>query len=169
MHNRFHARNRQTGAALFMALIFLIIITMLSLASMRSSVMELRMAGNAEARAFAAQRAQAIVDATVANVDNTPVIGGVGETTCMAGATGCNRTSLSLSDPTTFQDELDADYIDVVVTRLSPLEKPSPRATGYSGASYSVATFEVSGSYDGSADGFGSARIVEGVMVLVAK
>lgn len=127
------------------------------------------MAGNAEARAFAGQRAQAIVDATLAIVDNTPVIGDVGDTTCMSGATGCTRTSLTLADTAAFQTELDADYIDVVVTRLSPLEKPSPRATGYSGASYSVATFEVSGNYDGSADGFGSARIVEGVMVLVAQ
>lgn len=160
---------KQRGAALFMALIFLIIITLISLSAMRSSIMELRMANNSEQEAQAAQRAQAVIDATIANTANTPVIGGVDETTCLVGKAGCTRSTIVLEDQaTTFQDDLNEGHIDVVVTRVAPLSKPAPRIQGYSLPNYSVATFEVAGTFDGSDDGEGKAEIVEGVLVLIA-
>lgn len=160
----------QSGAALFMALIFLIIITTLSLAAMRSSVMELRMAGNSEAAANAIQKAQSIIDATISNTDNTPVVGNIGDTTCLAGsATACTRYSVILNDAAVFATELAAGEIDVVVKRMSPLSKPAPRATGYSIKGYNVATFEVSGEYDTGDAGLGAATIVEGALVLITK
>ncbi|MDX1454725.1 MAG: PilX N-terminal domain-containing pilus assembly protein [Gammaproteobacteria bacterium] len=163
-------RNRQSGAALFMALIFLIIITLISLSAMRSSIIELRMANNDEMNAQAAQKAQAIIDATIANTSNTPVIGGVGETTCLVNsAEACTRYSIILEDQaTTFQNDIDEGFVEVVVERVSPLTKPAPRIQGYSLPNYSVATFEVRGTFDASDVGEGNADIVEGVLVLIA-
>lgn len=160
---------RQRGAALFMALMFLIIITMLSLAAMRSSIMELRMAGNAESQVNAVQRAQAIIDATVAEPDNTPVIGGAGDTTCLSTASGCTRHSITFDDAQLLKTDIDADYMDVVVRRIEPLEKAAPRTIGTSAAAYSYASFEVHGRYDARNAGMGSAEVVEGVMVLISK
>ena len=55
------------------------------------------------------------------------------------------------------------------MTRLSPAEAPAPRAIGTSAAVYSVANFKVDAYYDGTEDGLGRGRIVEGVMVLISK
>lgn len=159
----------QHGAALFMALMFLIIITMLSLSAMRSSVMELRMATNSESEINATQRAQAVIDATVADPNNTPVVGAVGETTCLVSSSkSCTRKTIVLKDSAKFQPDLEAGYIDVEVTRVAPLLKPAPRVQGYSLPGYSVATFEVDGTFDAAQDGEGSAEIVEGLLVLIA-
>ena len=160
---------RERGAALFMALMFLIIITMLSLSAMRSSVMELRMATNSESEINATQRAQAVIDATVADPNNTPVVGGIGETTCMVGSSNsCTRKTIVLKDADKFQPDVEAGYISVEVTRVAPLLKPAPRVQGYSLPGYSVATFEVDGKYDAAKDGEGNAEIVEGLLVLIA-
>lgn len=163
----FKPASSQQGAALFMALMFLVIITMLSLSAMRSSVMELRMAGNAESKAAAMQRAQSIIDATVARPSNTPVVGDVLETTCLPGSS-CTRNNISLKDGAMFQDEVDNGFIDVTVTRLAPLSKPAPRTQGYSLKGFQVATFQVQGQYDAASAGLGRAEIVEGLLVLIS-
>lgn len=164
-----HSMKRQEGAALFMALMFLIIITMLSLSAMRSSIMELRMAGNQEEQMYAVQRAQAAIDATVTDPANTPVIGSVDDTTCLPNATGCTRNTLDLSDTTNLQEDIDAGYIDIQVRRIRPLERAAPRTIGTSASVFSYATFEVRGEYDALDAGRGSAQVYEGVMVLISK
>ena len=160
---------KQEGAALFMALMFLIIITMLSLSAMRSSIMELRMAGNEEEQMYAVQRAQAAIDATVTDSSNTPVIGGIDDTTCLPDASGCTRHTLSLSGATNLQDDIEAGHLDIQVRRIRPLERAAPRTIGTSASVFSYATFEVRGEYDALDAGRGSARVHEGVMVLISK
>ena len=162
---------QQSGAALFTALIFLVIITLASLSAMRSATIELRMAGNAELKNTAHHMAQTIVDSTVANASNTRVLGGVGSTTCFS---GCTYNDMDLQgaqfDAAAWTDgNLANGEIDAVVTRLDPLEAPAPRSIGTSAAVYSVATFSVTGDYDMSAVGQGQSQIVEGVMVLISK
>ncbi|MDX1443223.1 MAG: PilX N-terminal domain-containing pilus assembly protein [Gammaproteobacteria bacterium] len=160
---------RQSGAALFMALMFLIIITMLSLSAMRSSIMELRMAGNEEEQMYAVQRAQAAIDATVTDAANTPVIGGIGDTTCLPGAVGCTRDTLDLSTYPEITDDIEDGYLDVRVRRIRPLEKTAPRTIGTSASVFSYASFEVTGQFNGLDDGRGNAQVNEGVMVLISK
>ena len=93
------SRIHQRGAALITALIFLIIITMLSLSSMRSSTMELRQATNDEIRTTAFQNAQALVDAVLDTPSAMPVIGGVGYRTCSADfGSDCIIKTMSLPD-----------------------------------------------------------------------
>lgn len=174
-HDRCPRPGAQRGAALFTALMFLIVLTLISLAAMRSSTLEMRMASNDEARLSAFQRTQAVIDATIGEPDNVQVIGSVGRRVCTGagaddtpdGAT-CDEYGIALAS-----DAYDADVADgtikVAVTRLSPAEAPAPRTLGTSAAAYSVANFKVDALFDGSDDGLGRGRIVEGVMVLISK
>ncbi len=171
----FARRRSQQGAALFTALMFLVVLTLISLAAMRSSTLEMRMATNDEARLTAFQRTQAIVDATVAETDNVKVIGAVGRRTCTGSAASdtpdglaCDVYGVDLAGDD-FDTDVDDGIVKVAVTRLSPAESPAPRSIGTSAAVYSVATFKVDALYDGTDDGLGRGRIVEGVMVLVSK
>ncbi|MFN2301843.1 MAG: PilX N-terminal domain-containing pilus assembly protein, partial [Gammaproteobacteria bacterium] len=80
MHTK--TANRQRGAALITALIFLVIITMLSLTAMRSSMMELRQASNDETRVAAFESAMAVLDAVLDTPASMPVVGEVGDRSC---------------------------------------------------------------------------------------
>lgn len=168
-------RSTQQGAALFTALMFLIIITMLSLAAMRSSVIELRMASNQELKNTAFHRAQAIVDATIANSANMPTLGAVGATNCLPDVTtACTTKTVDFADNfldgevAYFDNDLENGEVTAIVTRLAPLQAPAPRTIGTSASIYSVATFEISGDYDLREIGQGKSEINEGVMVLIS-
>ena len=67
-------RRRQRGAALATALLILIVLTLLGLAAMRSSRLELKLSQNAESRVNARQSAQAIADG-ITQVDANLAIG----------------------------------------------------------------------------------------------
>lgn len=168
-------RRAQRGAALFTALMFLVVLTLISLAAMRSSTLEMRMATNDEARLTAFQRTQAVVDATIGETDNIKVIGAVGRRTCTGADAGdtpdgldCDLYGIELAGDS-FDSDVADGIIKVAVTRLSPAEAPAPRSLGTSAAVYSVATFKVDSLYDGTENGLGRGRIVEGVMVLISK
>lgn len=176
----FVGRHAQRGAALFTALMFLVVLTLISLAAMRSSTLEMRMATNDEARMTAFQRTQAVIDATIGEVDNVQVIGAVGRRVCTGGSAADTPDAVAC-DPVdghkygidlagdSFDDDVTDGMIKVAVTRLSPAEAPAPRSLGTSAAVYSVATFKIDALYDGTDDGLGRGRIVEGVMVLISK
>lgn len=63
-------RRKQTGAALATALFFLVVITLLGLAAMRSGTMGLRLALNEESRVNALESAQSLLEALLADADN---------------------------------------------------------------------------------------------------
>lgn len=68
-------RNRQQGATLIVSLVILAVVTLLGVASMRSSNLELRMAASARDRAVAFQRAEAAllrVEQTLSSLDSPP-------------------------------------------------------------------------------------------------
>ena len=65
----------QQGAVLFTALIFLIVTTVIALASIRSGVLELRMSLNDEVRIDAFEQAQSLTDWVAATPSSTPVVG----------------------------------------------------------------------------------------------
>ena len=151
-----------------MALVFLVAISLLTVASMRSSSIGMRMAQNEEARITAEQGAQSLADAIVSDAGSTPVGNDVGFTVCTSGETGCDVSTL-VPDDTTVAAAVSAGYVSARVERLEPLFR-SPYRTG-SGASglgdFEMATFEVTATYDRSAAGLGRQRVSEGVMVLV--
>jgi len=157
---------RQDGAILVISLVILIAITLLTISSMRSSNIGLRMAQNEESRVAAAQGAQALADVILSDPQTTPVIGGSGFTICTAGESGCNRNDLPIANAEIANYIANGD-LSGRVQRLGPIFRPPPRVVESSIDKFSSAAFEVTATYDRTDESLGRQRIVEGVMVLV--
>ena len=127
MRNYAALQQRQGGAILVIALMFLVAITLFTISSMRSSNIGLFMAQNEESRIAAGQAAQALADAIVASPASTPVVGQPGYTACTAGETGCNRNDLPVTDPV-LASAIANNYIHARVERTGTLFRPPPRA-----------------------------------------
>jgi hypothetical protein len=83
--------SHRKGAALFTALMFLVILTLISITSMHTSTMELQMARNEQERRVAANSAQSAADLVVHS--NRIRIGAVGDITCFGfGVTPADTT-----------------------------------------------------------------------------
>ena len=164
-------KSKQTGAVLFTALIFMVVMTVIALASIRSSTLELRMSLNEETRVTAFQRAQALSDSIMFAPGTTPVIGAVGYRICTANVPAINCDH---PDPITIPDadvqaDIDAGYLGAVVERLGSERRPPPRGIESSVDKFGAATFRVESTYDREAEGLGRSDLNEGIMVLVPK
>jgi hypothetical protein len=162
------AINRQGGAILVVALMFLIAITLLTLSSMRATNIGLYMAQNEESRIAAEQAAQALADAIVANPSATPVYGMQGYTACTAGQTDCDRYDLPVGDPV-LEAAIASDHISARVERVGPIFRPPPRAVESSIDKFTSAGFRVTTTYDRMDEGLGRQQVSQGVLVLVPK
>ena len=164
-----HIHDTQRGAALITALIFLIIITMLSLSSMRSSLMELKQSGNDEIRAAAFQNAQALIDAVLDTPSAMAVVGDVGFRTCSADLDdSCTATTMALPDGL-YAAELADESITVVVERLGPTFRPPPRGLGTSARMLTAAAFQIDATFARGDQGEGHAEVTQGMLVVVPK
>ena len=157
---------RQSGVILVTSLVFLVAITLLTLASMRSSNIGLHMAQNEESRAVATQGAQALADAIASDPNTTPVIGEPGYTICTATVYNCTRNDLSMTN------DVMAEYaasgaISARVLRMSPALRPAPRGVESSIDKFVGASFQVTSTYDRTQEGLGRQTVVEGILVLV--
>ncbi len=167
MNNRRQAPlKRQQGAILMIALLFLVTITLLTVSSMRSSNIGLRMAQNEEARIAAVQAAQALADAIVANPASTPVVGKSGYTACTAGQANCDRQDLPVED-SMLAYEIATNHISARVERTGSVFRPPPRVVESSIDKFTSASFRVTTTYDRVDEGLGRQQITEGVLVLV--
>ncbi len=77
---------RQRGVALASAMIVLIILTLLGVAAMRASRLELRLSNNAQSQLSALQQAQSIADSVLANSTNFQILPGTHYFFCFAAA-----------------------------------------------------------------------------------
>jgi Tfp pilus assembly protein PilX len=156
----------EAGAALVTALILLIVITLLSLSSMRASTLELRMASNEQERAEAFQAAQAAVDGVVAEPGNFSVTGSAGYRNCTPSVdteTQCDQRTVTLpAEPFSAQNQ-------VIVERLAPENSPVPRSLDTSSDKFSAAFFGVDSSYMRDSARGGAAQVVQGYLVLTPK
>lgn len=168
MRNYAALQQRQGGAILVIALMFLVAITLFTISSMRSSNIGLFMAQNDESRIAAEQAAQALADAIVASPASTPVVGEPGYTACTAGETGCNRNDLPVNDPV-LASAVANDYIQARVERTGTLFRPPPRVVETSIDKFTSASFRVVTTYDRIDEGLGHEQVTEGVLVLVPK
>ncbi len=165
---KFKGHQKQKGAVLVVALMFLVAITLLTISSMRSSNIGLHMAQNEESRIAAIQSAQALADVIVANPAATPVVGKSGFTACTPGQTECDRNNLPISDPTLAGDV--ANYhLSARVVRTGGTFQPPPRAVESSIDKFTSASFQVTTTFDRVDEGLGRQEITEGIMVLVPK
>lgn len=162
------SRQKQGGAILVIALMFLIAITLFTISSMRSSNIGLHMAQNEESRIAAIQAAQALADVIVANPASTPVIGKSGFTACTAGQQNCNRNNLPVEDDV-LAGEVANNHLSARVERTGTVFRPPPRAVESSIDKFSSASFRVTTTFDRVDEGLGRQQITEGVLVLVPK
>ena len=162
------SKNRQQGAILIIALMFLVAITLFTLSSMRSSNIGLFLAQNEESRIAAEQAAQALADAIVATPASTPVVGQTGFTACTAGESGCNHNDLPVTN-VILANEIAADHMQARVERTGAEFRPPPRAVETSIDKFTSASFRVTTTFDRVDEGLGRKQVTEGVLVLVPK
>ena len=164
-------KSKQTGAVLFTALIFMVVMTVIALASIRSSTLELRMSLNEETRVTAFQRAQALSDSIMFAPGTTPVIGAVGYRICAASvplSVICDQRDLIIPDANV-QASFAAGHLSAVVERLGSERRPPPRGIESSVDKFGAATFRVESTYDSAVAGLGGSDLSEGIMALVPK
>jgi hypothetical protein len=160
-------RKTQSGAILIVALVFLGVITLLSVSSMRAASTSIHMAGNEESRFVGLQRAQAMTEALLSNPAATPVVGAPGFTSCTAGEAGCDRYGLPLPPP--IAAEVAAGNMTARVEQLSSPDRTPPRVIESSIDKFSVATFELTATYDRTDERLGRVTLSEGMMILIPK
>ena len=125
--------NQQQGVALAVAMILLLGVTVVSLASLNTSLLELVMSGNEQARMSAFQKAQAGLDAVEAELcaDYVAFLApyvGTGYAVCAS--TGfdnktCAVTTLPL--PVDYDDPDDLANTQIRASRFSQFERAAPR------------------------------------------
>jgi Tfp pilus assembly protein PilX len=142
---------QQRGVALLVALAFLVVITVTGLGTMRSSVVELRMASIFEDAITARQVSQSAID-TAINVEGNFIV------------TGTSGTSKSNADITAI-----AEASDVTLTIIESVTTLPPRGLGVSVSKFSATTFAINSAYNGVASGRGQSTIAQGMVLLVPK
>lgn len=150
----------QRGSALFTALVMLIALTIISLASLGTSLLELRMSNNTEAGVSAFQAAQSAIDNTIYNSGaNFIVTGSINHTNCTAGR-ACDMNDITLPAPF-------SSATSVEVRRTSDSGCP-PRMSGYetSCAWSKAASFNINSQFDRSTLGQGQAELNQGYIKL---
>jgi len=178
-------RHQQRGVALITALVFMVTITLLGIISMRSSILELRLSGNEQARMEAYEIAQSAADQIVNNAENDDGYLELKEkdyNVCTANLG--DNTDDSTSPP----DDDSCDQIDLVfdtsaapfntgliwikVTQLTDFcatcANKLPR--GLSGTSQLVFTsvqYQITANYDDTANGNGTAQVTQGFLKLI--
>lgn len=135
------------------ALIILVVLTLISLASLGTSLLELRMASNEESTMKALQSAQAGIDHVIEKAEQNFIIAGnIGHTNCTTNKTGCNENNVALPTP-----PLD-DGSAVVIKRVSEEGcVPNTSCKDMKGATYSITS-----TFDKSTLGLGKAELVQG-------
>jgi hypothetical protein len=165
-YNQTSTRGAQSGAILVMTMIFLVAISIIAAASMQSSNIGLFMAQNEESRVSAVQGAQALADAIVSNPSATPVVGGAGFTICTPGVYNCDRSDLTIQN-SILAMAVAQGHVAARVQRDGPLLRPPPRSVESSIDKFTAASFEVTTTYDRTAEQLGRQQVTEGVLVLV--
>jgi FlaG/FlaF family flagellin (archaellin) len=158
----------QRGASLFTALIILVALTLLTLASLSTSLLQLRMSSNEESKAAAFQSAQASID----NIINTDYIarqplsldyskqyfkiaGAIGHAQCTPNWSGgtCNTSIVTLTSPL---DSASSGPNKAKIVRLTdPISTRNTKCP-------KAATFQIESVYDRSALGHGKSELIQG-------
>ena len=146
-------KSKQNGAALLVALSFLVVITLISLTTMRSTTTELRLASNNEERVAAEQLAQSAVDAVMSDPNNFIV----------TGVEGTEDTSVTLDS----NDVSEFSHASVTITEGTTANPP--RGLGVSAEKFQGTMFHIDGDYNNLDEGRGQAFVGQGIVLLVPK
>ncbi len=171
----------QRGAVLFTALMFLIVVTFIALASIRSGVLELRMSLNDEIRVSAFQQAQSLADWVAATPAATPVVGDEDFKRCSTDVidnADCDVSENFVTEAAIINamnvvngDGWANSEFSVAIQRTGSEEAPCPRGIGTTAVGTGCAPFRVTVVYDctecNPQNGGGRVEINEGVLVFV--
>lgn len=160
------AAPRQRGVALMISLVMLVVITLVALTAIRFSTVGLRTAVNEELRVDAFEQAQSLVDAIMGVDENFDTTLALDQTNCVAGTSGCARTTLVVPEP--YLSKLTSGEMRTVVRRIAPESGPMPRGVGESSAVILQGSyFQVESDYNPLTSTFdstrGRAQLIEGV------
>lgn len=170
--NTHPAPKQQQGAALAIALLMLVIITLLGVAAVRATQVELRLSQNAESRMAATQAADSMVS-FVATGTNLPVNEDENFTACVlpAGITTATFSCATASLATAGAASALQAHGYALVRRETPLfvEVNVLREAELGAKDYDFARFSVTGGYDRSTEGMSAAEITVGLLRLHPK
>ena len=154
--NSIDRRNRQRGITLLVVMLILIGISLISVASVNTSVMELRMARNAESTTNNHQTALATIDYVIADPSNLPTLGPLNQptTVTLTGAPFNTATGESLV---------------ATATRIEDCAAPPRMVNATSMLAYSAFRFEITADLDKNASGMGQSGVVQGYLQLGPK
>ncbi len=154
----------QRGAALFTALILMIALSLVALASLSTGLLELRMSGNEEMAMSAFQSAQAGVDVIVndalSNQQFSVASGGKGATNCYNWPDACTSPISASSLPAPVNTN---DY-QIKITQVIDRGDPPRMRSATSAKLFSAAYFEVESRFDKSGAGQGKAVAAQGYL-----
>jgi hypothetical protein len=163
MRTAFYARSQQ-GVALAVALILLVVLTLLALSGVRLSGMELRLSANDQIRIEAFEQGQSLVDVSIREFSNTPVLS-PGTVICARATSDCSTVKTSLL-PDSYASDLANKYVNLIIRGIPPLLAEPPVGTGFSIAVFDASYLQVTGEYDKNPEGRGKATINEGIAVV---
>jgi Tfp pilus assembly protein PilX len=168
---------QQQGAALAVALFFLVIMTLLGLIAMQAGRVDLRLSLNEESRIDALQSAQTSLDTVLDVESNLAILPNAGQLqSCFVGS-ALNAATLQSAqqftcDTSTSSNTLVADsyfrqytYVAVRRERIgdADLAPPSALRQGDSGDRYRLAAFSITAGYDRTGERQGAAEIQQGL------
>jgi hypothetical protein len=178
----------ERGAALAVSLIILVILTLLGIAAMRASRLELRLSQNAESRMQALEAAQALGDAITNTASNLNISQGLGYSACYLASNLTLNPSIQAADPLFANCTANTLNLPSAMANYSYgyalAKRDTPefvtvgaiRGAGLSGRSYNFARFVVIAGYDDTGNslnpsevGQGAAEINRGILKLNVK
>ena len=156
MASRTPGKPRQKGVVLIVVLMMLIGITLISMAAVNTSVMELRMARNAEYSVNNFQTALSAIDFVISNPANLPTLGPLMQTTPVP-LTG---TVFAVGT---------GDTVTAAAARVGECGLPPRMRTANSLMAFSAFDFEITADLDKNGSGMGRTGIVQGFVQLGPK
>lgn len=147
---------RQRGAALVVAMVLLIAITLVTTSAVSTSTMELRMARNLEASYNTFQTAMAAVDFVLSDTSNLPAVGPLD----VAYAVTLSGSPFDVTG---------GDSIEANATRRDDCAPPPRMTSATSMTAYSAFAYEVDSLVDKNDSGMGQSGIVQGYILLGPK
>lgn len=162
-------RKKNGGTVLILALVFMLMLAVISTTAMHTALLQLHMAGNDQFLEEAFHKAEAIVDELSQSPDNFVLDTQVGHSNCPLDPKilDCELRLLAVPASVATSEGYDIDYR---ITRQDPvlwLDFPisESQATASSSRNFDAAIFEVDVRVDGSSKRRGSAHVVQGVAV----
>ncbi|MFL0808790.1 MAG: pilus assembly PilX N-terminal domain-containing protein [Agarilytica sp.] len=163
---------KQTGAVLILALVFLAMTAMISSSVLNTSVLEVKMVGNAQFKEEAFQVAEGVLDGILTDYRTIlPGTNKVSYTSCSSGSSASNCGDTSMTLPAAITAVSTGVDLSFQAKRLGPLEASMPvildDTVASSAAQFSAALYETSAIYDGRDAKLGYQEVYEGIAVRV--